>query len=195
MANYGFLKRVNIFSLKKHFPLALMLAVLSQVTSCSRSEMILYEDRIGEMPLYHRMNLSVESMQETFKPYMVRKKLGQQDGPNFSYYEVSENSAVHFWIKTLDEDERLLDKVCIISNTIVDEYGVSVGTPYKEIKERRPAINMETDYHFHTIVYVNGSNIAYEIAGDFEGPDRQDFTEKEVENWVVKNIVWIGLDG
>lgn len=180
--------------MKTNIFLILILALLSPITVNANSEIKLHENRIGKMKLSHSMKLSFLAMLETLKPYSVIKKSGQQDGPDFIYYEVTKNNINYFWIKTQDENERLLDRIYITNKSIIDQYTVSIGTPYNKIKKLRPKIKITTDYHYHTYAYVSGSNIMYEITGDFEGPDRQNFTEKEVENWTVSNIVWLKLN-
>lgn len=185
---------IGMCRMKRHIFLFLMLILLSPITSKANSEIKLYEDKIGEMPLSHSMKLSYLTMLEVLKPFSVIKKSGQQDGPDFIYYEISKNNIEYFWIKTRDKNERLLDRVYITNKSIIDQYAVSIGTQYKQIQKLRPQIKITTDYHYHTYAYVSGSNIMYEITGDFEGPDRQDFTDKEVANWKVSNIVWLKLN-
>jgi len=180
--------------MKTHILLIFILSLLNPITSSANSEIKLYENKIGEMQLSHSMKLSFLTMLETFKPYSVIKKSGQQDGPDFIYYEITKNNVEYFWIKTQDENERLLDRINITNESITDQYNVSIGDTFKQIKKLRPNVKITTDYHYHTYAYVSGSNIMYEISGDFEGPDRQNFTEKEVENWTVNNIIWLKLN-
>ena len=180
--------------MKSYVFLILLFSLLSPITSNASSEIKLNENKIGEMLLSHSMKLSFLAMLETLKPYSVVKKSGQQDGPDYIYYEVTKNNVQYFWIKTQDENERLLDRIYITNKSIIDQHAVSIGMKYKNIKKLRPNIKITTDDHYHTYAYVSGSNIMYEITGDFEGPDRQDFTEKEVESWTVSNIVWLKLN-
>lgn len=180
--------------MKNHIYLIFILTLLSPITSNANSEIKLYENKVGEMKLSHSMKLSYLTMLEIFKSYSVIKKSGQQDGPDYIYYEVTKNNIEYFWIKTQDENERLLNRIYITNKSITDQYNISIGTTYKDIKKLRENVKITTDYHYHTYAYVKGSNIAYEITGDFEGPDRQDFTEKEVKYWAVSNIIWLKLN-
>ena len=180
--------------MKIHIILISILTLLSPASSNANGEIKLYENRIGKMQLSHSMKLSFLNMLETLKPYSVIKISGQQDGPDYIYYDVTKNNIEYFWIKTQDENERLLNRVYITNKSITDQYSISIGTTFKKIKKLRPDVKITTDYHYHTYAYVKGSNITYEITGDFEGPDRQDFTEKEVANWTVSNIIWLKLN-
>ena len=53
-----------------------------------------------------------------------------------------------------------------------------------------PGFSRGRSQYFHTYAYVEGSSIAYEIDGSFEGPDRQEFEESTIRDWEVTRLIW-----
>lgn len=167
--------------------------LVSSAVVAANSEITLSESSFGNLKLSHNMVVNLALLRSKLQNYNIVRKIGEQDGPDFVYYEVRKNRVLYCMLKTKDSNRRRLDRVYISNKWVSDQYGVSVGTPYSKIKALRPNIKITTDMHYHTYVYVSGSNIAYEITGDHEGPDKQNYTEREVLKWTVTNIVWLKL--
>lgn len=136
------------------------------------------------------MEIDLKNLRHIFNDFEIERKIGQQDGPDFIYYEARKNAAKYFWLKTQDDNKNFLDRIYITNSSISDQYGVNIGMNYKLLKQLRKNIKVSTE-HFHTYVYVSGSNIAYEITGTLDGPDKERYTEEEIKNWQVSKIIWL----
>lgn len=171
--------------------LSILVIPVIAITSGAYGEVRLHENKLGTMVLSHGMNIDLASLRAKFKMLKIIRKKGQQDGPDFIYYQFYKNKKEYFSMKARDDNEKKLDQINISSRNISDQYNVSIGISYIKLKKLRPKIQLTNGAHYHTYVYVRGSNISYEISGDFQGPDRDDFKESEVLNWKVSQIIWM----
>ncbi|MCF2875355.1 MULTISPECIES: DUF1131 family protein [unclassified Tenacibaculum] len=131
--------------------------------------------------------ITIDSLQAAFPSYTITSKVGQQDGPDYRYFEVlKDNTTLNFIMNE--------QKTCIINEinaqtNLEDMYGVKVGMTYEEVKKLRPNISHKTDFHFHTTLSEPNSNLQYEISGTYNGPDKQDFIYEEVKKWKVVQFI------
>ena len=173
--------------LKKNILAAFLMAMLSVSAA---GEMVLHENRLGDFPLAQGMRITIPLLRASFPAYGVERKIGQQDGPDYVYFELSESDAARISLETLDEDATRLARVIVDSARVPDQYGLRVGMPYLSIKQARPGLRLTTE-HYHTYVTIKGSNIVYEIAGEFDGVDRQHYSERDVRDWRITRIIWV----
>lgn len=138
----------------------------------------------------------INELRLAFKNYIVTKEIGQQDGPDFPLYsiKIDKNEVLFFAMDS--EDTLKLNEIFIKSPTVIDQYGLKIGDSYQEIKEKRKGtIKSYTDYHQHTYVYLDSSNILYEIFGNITLPDTVDFdnlhfTEDQIKDWTIQHLIW-----
>ena len=169
--------------------LILFTLVVIPATLNANNELVLHEHKLGKMNLSHGMQISLQTLREKLKPLVVTKKTGQQDGPDYTYYQVNNNKKAYFSIKTQDSNAKRLESITIKNKAISDQYTVRVGMSYPKLKSLRPKVTIKTE-HYHTYIYVKGSNIVYEISGDYNGPDKNSYTESDVKTWKVIAILW-----
>lgn len=166
-----------------------MLAAVNGIAD--KNELVLSNTSIGPLSLDKEMKLDVDELKRLFSGYTLESGIGQQDGPDYTYYEISNDEEVLLHIKAQDEDPSRVEIIYIRSELVTDEYGLKVGMSYKDIKRIRPKLIHNTDYHYHTYMAYPEESILYEITGDFEGPDRTDFKESEIDTWTISEIIWI----
>ncbi|WP_299124306.1 DUF1131 family protein [uncultured Tenacibaculum sp.] len=131
--------------------------------------------------------ITIDSLQAAFPSYTITSKVGQQDGPDYRYFEVSKDSTILNFI--MNEQKTCIINEIIAQTNLADMYGVKVGMTYEEVKKLRPNISHKTDFHFHTTLSEPNSNLQYEISGTYNGPDKQDFIYEEVKKWKVVQFI------
>jgi hypothetical protein len=155
----------------------------------------LTEDSFGLLPLPSKDSITTKRMRIFFPKYTVKQKIGEQDGPDFTYYRI-ERDSVHLANIRMAQDEKTIQRVIVHSPAVTDAFGVEIGMSYTEIKKNRPAIDHSTDYHYNTYAYEEDSHLAYEISGEIppnsEGipVDRRNYEEEEIRDWTVERLVW-----
>jgi len=155
--------------------------------------LVLSNKNIGPLGLDKNTKLELQDLKRAFTGLSVEQKIGQQDGPDFLYYQISDSEGELFWIKTDDDDPKKIDSVHVVSAKIQDQYGLKIGSTYGEVLRIRPRLRVETDDHFHTYVGHSKENIVYELAVSYrkgyQGPDRKP-TKQELVNSKVKELMW-----
>jgi hypothetical protein len=161
-------------------------------------EIVLYETKIDSLDLPFPEKDMLSEIQNQFKPYTAERKIGEQDGPNYEYIEIlRENKQVAFFDFNW-ENSNQLEEIRITNSAASDQYGVRVGDSYKELKIKRPQdFKNSTNYHQHTYLYSDDSNIYYELTGDFsltsemiENIEDLKLTEQQLSTWMVEYILW-----
>lgn len=160
------------------------------------SGVVLFEDRLGKVSLPFEHKEMLGELQKDLSDFSVTKEMGQQDGPDFPLY-VIRNGEVQVGFLGMDwEDTLKLTEISVEQADIKDEYGVKVGDTYSKVSQLRKVTGKNyTDYHYHTYVYWEGSNILYELSGDPAMPDTADvetlhFADEQMQDWTVERIVW-----
>lgn len=158
-----------------------------------RQALVLANDKLGALKLDGNTKLGLQGLRAVLVGLSVTENIGQQDGPDFVYYQVSDDKGEIFWIKAQDDDPNKIDAVHVTSPQIIDQFGLKIGSTYAEILRARPGVIVETDDHFHTYVGHPQENIAYELAvpyaSDYDGPDRNP-TKPELERGVIEEMIW-----
>lgn len=155
----------------------------------------IYENRINEILLPFPHQEMLEKLKQSFRPFEIVKEMGQQDGPDFPLYSIKNGETEICFFSMDSEDTLKLNEIYIKEPLIKDEYGLKVGDGYLKIKELRGEIKTYTDYHQHTYVFIDESNILYEISNIDLGSDTVDvenpkFTETQLENWTIEYVIW-----
>jgi len=155
--------------------------------------LVLANSALGPLGLDADTELSLEKLKSVFVGLTVERKVGEQDGPDFVYFEISDQEGELFWIKAQDDDPGKIDSVHVTSDKVVDQYGLRIGSTYAQIHAARPALLVETDEHFHTYVGNPEEKIVYELscpyAAGYDGPDRNP-TKAEIRSGVIEGLVW-----
>lgn len=151
------------------------------------SELILTENTLGNFELEKGMALDELKIKEAFSHVNVSKNLGEQDGPNYYYYEIGSEVV----LTTPNTENEIVSLLYIQEESgITDEYGVTTGMRYEEVKEKRLDMHISTE-HYHIYLYKKGSNIAYEMSlEDYNGPDKEEYTFDDLKNSKVSSIIW-----
>ena len=160
-------------------------------------DLVLYEDSLNgiKIPFETNDNL-LYYLQSKLNPYSVKKEIGQQDGPDFPLYTVQKEELEILFFVMDSEDTLKLNDIYINSPLVKDMYGLKVGDSYSEIKSRRKGnLQNYTDFHQHTFLFTDNSNIMYEITGDISLPANVDLdniklTEEKIKDWKIENILW-----
>jgi hypothetical protein len=113
----------------------------------SHRPLILSNNALGSLKLSKGVKVSKAILAKTFPKFIVHRSKGQQDGPDFHYFEIKSGKNVLFEIKSniapdrksviTDTDEVPLDELVIRSNTIADEYGIKIGDRYSKLTQKR----------------------------------------------------------
>lgn len=139
--------------------------VLAQARAQGSTQSFILSDRnIGSLKLDRNTKLELEDLRRAFPGLSVEQKIGQQDGPDFVYYQFSDSGSEVFWIKAEDDNPKNIDSVHVVSAKIRDQYGLTIGSTHEEILRVRPRLTVETDDHFHTYIGRSKENIVYELA-------------------------------
>ncbi len=168
------------------------------VQELKKEELVLAENDFGALKLKKDTKTSQKAIEQAFPDLKVLREVGHQDGPDFIYYHLKDDSLTRASFKMFDYDENLIDRILIEDSTIKDEYGMAVGTTYSRLKKTRPAL--ETVIGDHMVFYVTevGSPIGYEIWGntdslsiDINNYWEAKIVESEISDWKVTRLLWI----
>ena len=134
-----------------------------------------------------------------YKPYWVEVNIGQQDGPDFTYIDILKDDDNPVAYINFDHNNKYkLDEIRIVSSTAIDQCGVRVGDTYQQVIDKRQNnFKNSTNYHQHTHLFADESNIFYKLTGDFnmseemlENIEELELTEEQLQKCKVENIVW-----
>lgn len=150
--------------------------------------LVLKEDTLGDLPLQNDIDSLEKGLKKLFpKEDFHRKSEELEDGT----YEVLVIGSKDELLKgILSDNMEQLNSLKIVSSEIQDQYEVQIGMSFDKVKSLRPNIEIATDTHFHTYVCVPASKIKYEICCNTNGPDKNDWSIGEVNDWKVKSIIW-----
>jgi len=159
--------------------------------------LVLYESRLSSLDLPFPRKEMLDDLKKVFGKYIVTKAMGEQDGPNYLYYGVTDKGGSAVCYFAMDpEDSLTLEVFSTEQPFIKDQYGLKVGDGYKKIKALRKGVKTSTDLHQHTYAYFEDSNVRYEIFGDVTIPDTADFdnlhfTEDQIKDWTIERLIWM----
>ncbi|MGI9550751.1 MAG: META domain-containing protein [Aurantibacter sp.] len=150
--------------------------------------LILKEDILGDLPLKSSIDTLEKGLKKLFpNENLLRKSEQLEDGTQEVLLVGTEEQLLK---GMLTDNREQLKSLEISSGEIQDQYEVQLGMPFHEAKSLRPNIEIATDQHFHTYAAVLDSNIKYEICCNTDGPDKNDWSIEEVNDWKIQSIIW-----
>ena len=165
----------------------------------ANQKIVLSENKIDTFPIPFQEKDMFLDLKSYYNSYKVEAKIGQQDGPDFPYIDILKNDGNSVALFSFDYDNKYkLDEIRIVDSIATDEYGIRVGDSYQKIVERRKGVfKNSTDYHQHSYLYAENSNIYYELTGDLtitedmlENPEELDLSEEQLQKCKVEYIIW-----
>jgi len=168
----------------------------------TNQKIILSENKIDTFAIPFQEKDMLIDLENYYTSYNVETKIGQQDGPDYLYIDLmkkDDNSVAHFTFD--DENKYKLDEIRILDSIVTDEYGIRVGDSYQQIIDKRTAIfKNSTNYHQHTYLYTENSNIYYELGNltlprDMMGNiEELVLTEEQLQESNVERIIWRNIN-
>jgi len=157
---------------------------------------IISEHKINNIALPFPQEDMTKELESVFKSCEVTKEIGQQDGPDFPLYSITCGEKELCYFKMDYSDTLNLDAVYVKNPKIRDQYGLTVGNNFSDIKAKRGKGYIQFDpYHFHMYYYYSDSKLYYELTGNLRSFDVDDVSEviiKEVDivDWTIEYIIW-----
>jgi hypothetical protein len=137
-------------------------------------------------------------LEKSFAGYSVAPEWLIAEGGEFLSYEIKHGEQTSGSIAMSMDDSTKLYEIVVYDSTWVDQYGVRVGDRMEDVWLKRMKLNIKMGYHFHVYAQAPGSNIFYEITGEYDGPD--DVMMERINNpkadlsflnnWRVVRILW-----
>lgn len=164
----------------------------------SNGQIELKENSIDEFTLPFPEKDMLETLQKYYKPfYSLEAKVGQQDGPDFNYFDFLRGDDPVLYFEFDAENDLALKTIIVLDSTVSDEYELHVGDAFEEVLSKRGNGVIELDmYHQHVYYHYEKSNISYELVGKLTlsaaDQSMEDFvlTEKDLLGWSIESIVW-----
>ena len=134
-----------------------------------RTGLELSDSRLGELNL-NLLNVQEinEQLKMAFPTYNVERGIGQQDGPDFTYYEVSSENENLFRIDLDGNDSTQIFEIWIISNNIKDSDGIGIGSSLEELKKSKSNLRFHADVHYNIYASTGSSKLLYRLTGSFK---------------------------
>ena len=170
----------------------------SEIKEFELTEIKLTETKFGDLELdkLKESNIPTE-IQSKFPDFQVVKKVGQQDGPDYNYYEVTHSGQEIFFISMDSYDTSLVQDLWTDNRLIKDEYGIKVGQKIETALEKRPTLKFHSDLHYNIYATDINSKIEYRLTGDFKPLSDTAFVTKDylVEKWqtvgmTIEYLIW-----
>lgn len=162
-------------------------------------KIILKENNLDTFSIPFRQENILSSLQKHYNPYSVIETEGESDGTIFTCIAISKNELFPSVYLNFDSENKLkLEEIRVSDTTVTDQYGIRIGDSYQTLLNKRKGDFMNfTDYHQHTYLYQEGSNIHYELIGDYkitsemiENISELELNERQLEKCKVASIVW-----
>ncbi len=172
---------------------------LKEQQKITYQQIVLSENKIDTFSIPFQEKDMLMNLKSYYRSYNVEAKIGQQDGPDFPYIDIVKNNGNSVAFFNFDyENKYKLNEIRILDSIVTDQYGIRVGDPYLEIvKKRKADFKNSTDYHQHTYLYQENSNIYYELTGDLsittdrlKNIEKIKLSEEQLQKCKVKNIIW-----
>ncbi|MBJ2175882.1 hypothetical protein JBL43_16630 [Aureibaculum sp. A20] len=139
----------------------------------------------------------LDSLRSYYEPYLVEYNVGQQDGPDYRYIDISREDKNPIAYLNFESDNELrLNEIRIINSTALDQYEVHVEDPLTKVITSRGTGEIVFDpYHFHIYYYYKNSNISYELEGELHTPAVKNvedivLTYDDINSHTVQSIIW-----
>ena len=172
---------------------------LKEKRKITYQQIVLSENKIDTFSIPFQEKDMLMDLKSYYKSYNVEIKIGQQDGPDFPYIDIVKNDGNSVAFFSFDyENKYKLDEIRILDSILTDQYGIRVGDSYQELVEKRKGdFRNSTDYHQHTYLYIENSNIYYELTGDLtitedllENLEELELSDEQLQKCKVEYIIW-----
>jgi hypothetical protein len=158
----------------------------------------LTETILGDMELNKLTESNILSeIKSAFPDFQVSKKVGQQDGPDFNLYQVTQSGKEIYFIAMDSYDTSIVQDLWTNNKIIKDEYGITVGQKIEYALEKRPTLKFHSDLHQNIYATEKNSKIEYRLTGNFKTLNdttffADDFTvEKwQTEGMEIEYVIW-----
>lgn len=155
--------------------------------------LLITENGLEDIKLPFLRKEMLPELRASLKSFNVSKELGEFEYGRAPIYTIRHNEEGIGFFEMDSEDTLKLNNL-YLSNYVTDMYGLTIGDGYDKLKAvRGDSIKHYTDFHQHTYVIVESSNIMYEIFGEWpKNVDLTDlsFTEDQIKNWTIEQIIW-----
>lgn len=170
----------------------------SEVKEINLTEILLTEKRLGALELENLKEKNIlTEIHSKFADFQVIKKVGQQDGPDYNYYEVTHLGQEIFIISMDAYDTSIVQDLWTNNKLIKDEYGITVGQKIDNALKNRPTLKFHSDLHYNIYATDKNSKIEYRLTGDFKPLSDTAFVTKDylVEKWqttgmTIEYLIW-----
>lgn len=172
--------------------------ILSLLLLMQENGLVLTEDRLGPLDLrvLEGKNIS-QQLQKAFPTSQVIRGVGQQDGPDFVYYDIKHQGEEFFTVMLNTEDSSRVSEIWISSNRIKDQHGITLGSSLESLREQLPDLRLYADLHQNIFASTASSKILYRISANlkplndstFVAPDHT-IQPWQVEAATVEHLVW-----
>lgn len=170
----------------------------SEVKEINLTEILLTETRLGDLELENLKEKNIlTEIHSNFPDFQITKKVGQQDGPDYSYYEVTHLGQELFFISMDSYDTSLVQDLWTNNKIIKDEYGITVGQKIENALKNRPTLKFHSDLHYNIYASDKNSKIEYRLTGYFKPLSDTAFVTKDylVEKWqttgmTIEYLIW-----
>lgn len=154
--------------------------------------LVLSENKLGTFQLVPGTIADEKILTKHFPDWLIEQRTGQRDGPIYTYYELTKGKeAIQLTVgKEQGQAPEELSSIAVSSQGIPDQFGTRTEMTFSQAKRIRPNLQLVTDAHFHTYAVDSVSRIRYEICCNTDQVDKTDWSEKEVDDWKVKSIIW-----
>lgn len=161
-------------------------------------EIILTETNLGTTYLNDLDSTNINHiLKSAFPAFEIKANIGEQDGPDFMFYQVEYKNQEIFFVSMHANNPKLVQDIYTNSPIIRDQYGLFVGSTTDSILAKRPEINFHSDLHDNIYASAKNSKIQYRLKGDFKsqkdsssGSDDFKIDKWQVEAMNVAYIIW-----
>ena len=162
------------------------------------NEIILTETTLGKLALekLNERNI-VKEIKATYPDFKIIKSVGQQDGPDYNFYQVKHSGKELFVIAMDSYDTTLVSDLWTDNLVVKDQYGISAGQRIEVALENRPGLNFHSDLHYNIYATEKNSRIEYRLTGDFKSlndsslvKDNYSVEKWQIEGMTVEYVIW-----
>lgn len=155
------------------------------------TRIVLTETKLGALELNKLTeNNILTKIKSAFPDFQITKTVGQQDGPDFNLYQVTQNKSEIFFISMDSYDTLVVQELWTNNQIIQDEYGIDVGQKIEYALEKRPALKFHSDLHQNIYATAQNSKIEYRLTGHFKTLNDTTFfaDDYSVEKWQTEGM-------
>jgi len=154
-------------------------------------EILLTETKLGNLDIGILSDENmVTEIKRAFPDFQVEKARGQQDGPDYNYFEATHLGEEVFLIAMNWEDTTQIEHLRTENKMIKDQYGLSVGQTVEHALMKRPDLKFHADLHYNVFATAANSRIEYHLTGDLKLVNDSVFVASDysVEKWQIEEM-------